>query len=525
MHLSPRRKYIILGIIATLLVALLFLPQILSVALRGTAEQRLARLTGEPVKVTKLTIHLLPPSATFNSVAIGTPQETTGSRSLVTCESATMDVTYGTVFASDPHIKALAVNGLTVNPFVDAQGRSSFVTMINRIPPLRNELPVDKIELREVCIQTYLDAALKQHETETASRPGATHNIDAVPPHKDGEPDGSLSVASVSAQNLVLAPSGTTLGREIWIPTQLSGVLCTAPSLEQHDDPSRLPDGISIAQLKAEVAQSTSPGTPVRLRGVELENVQCASVFSAPGLKPADQRAIDAVRYAFGANEKDSNSPEKSNPAATREQSNPTEPDSTPLIDGVVVESLTVKHCTVETRGPDSLGRQAYWRLNNFDVHGTNLAYGSGKSLREPGMLELSANTGSDSGPGEVKLNIDHITGGFPRASFETHFSVHGLAAAAFNVMLQDRKGPGIQSGQADLAFDGGAHDGNLNVRGVVTLSKDFKAESAVMKIAKLTLGKPSEPLQIGGTLERPKVEMPDALGALVGLARVLPIK
>ena len=491
MIISRTKKYAICGILGGILCIFFVLPMILGAAFRGTAERKLHEAANAPVKLGGLKVHLLPPGATFSELEIGSPDPAAANNPLLKIESVSASVSFGTAFGGDPHITSLSISGLTLNPVVDEQGKSSFSQFLRGMTPRKSELPIDSVVLRKIHIATYISHK-RTHSGAVA-----------------GEADGTLDVAYVSASNLILPALGELLGREVWIKAEIDNVVCTAPAPDTAAPlEGSVPDGIRVAHITVELAQAVSTNEPVKIKRIHLEQPLCATVYSKIGRQPAIQRAVYAVKYGMGTMEPDDGYSENSAAA----------PQGT----GILIESLSIRNGRIETRGPDATGKPAYWRLKDFTVDGENLAYGSVVKPSVPGHLEINSASESSGGPGGLRVGVTNITGGFPKSSFDIHYKIEGIAATAFSVASQDAKGPGIQAGQVAMLFSGPCRNGNLSVDGSLTLSKDFEVDSSMANvIAKIERGSPIETIRVRGTLDCPELTWPSALAGVIGNAIV----
>jgi uncharacterized protein involved in outer membrane biogenesis len=382
MVISRAKTYTLCGILGVLLGIFVVLPMILGAALRGRAERKLHEAANAPVKLGSLKVHLLPPGATFSGLEIGSPDPAAADNPLLLkIDSVSASVSFGTVFGGDPRITSLSISGLTLNPIVDEQGKSSFSEFLRDMTPRKTELPIDSLVMRKIHIATYINHRL-------------THSGAVA-----GEADGTLDVAYVSASSLILPALGELLGREVWIKAELDNVVCTAPSPDTAALPEgSVPDGIRVAHITVELAQAASASEPVKIKRIHLEQPLCATVYSKIGRQPAVQRAVNAVKYGMGTMEPD-DSHSGSSAAAPRGT-------------GILIESLSIRNGRIETRGPDATGKPAYWRLKDFTVGGENLAYGPAVKPSVPGHLEINSESESSGGPGSLQVSVTDITGG-----------------------------------------------------------------------------------------------------------------
>ncbi len=489
MAISRAKKYVLCGILGLILGIVIIVPIVLGSVLRGTAERRLHEATNGPVKLGGFKVHFLPPGATFSELEIGSRDPAAANKPLLKIDSVSVSVPFGTIFGGVPHITSLSISGLVLNPVVDGKGRSSFSTFLRGMTPRKAELQIDSLVLRKIHIATFIDRHLT-HSTATA-----------------GEADGTLDVDEVSASNLILPALGEQLGRQVWIKAEIDNVVCTAPTTDTAaPTEGAVPDGIRVARISVELAQAASASGPVTIKQIVLEQPSCATVYSTRGRLPAAQRALDAVKYGMGTMDPDDNRDENS--TATSQGT------------GILIERLAIRNGRIETRGPDAAGKPAFWRLKDLNVNGERLAYDPAVNASVPGYLEINSESESSGGPGRLRVGATNITGGFPKSSFDIHYKVDGIAATAFSAASQDAGGPGVQSGQIAMLFDGSCRNGNLNVDGSLTLGTNFEVDSAMANmIAQIERGSPIEPIRVRGTLEHPDLTWPRALAGVIGNA------
>ncbi|HOX06929.1 MAG TPA: hypothetical protein PK280_11045 [Planctomycetota bacterium] len=481
---------------AVLAGCVLALPPILGAALRGRAEEGIREAANAPARLGSLSIHLLPPGVTLSKLEIGDPDPAAGNQPLLRADSVRVGVSAGTVFGGAPRLTFLSVSGLALSVPVDGNGESGLSRFLQGMPATRKtELPIETLVLTDLHLATYVDHRL------TRFGPPA------------GDPDGTLDVRLVRVRNLVVPPPGAWLGREAWIHAVVEDAVCSAPASDPTPAPAgSVPDGARVEWIAVELAQAAAAGAPVRVKSIEVQGLECASVYAQKSRPPALDRAIGALILGLGPLE-----PEGPGRGADRSVQ--------PGAAGLLIESLALRRGRYEVRGPDASGRPAFWRLTDLVADGQALAFGAAVATPVPGRLRVASPSESSSGPGQLLLELTDLAGGYPQSSFDVHYRAEGIAGPPFTLVSQDADGPGIAAGWIDVAFDGTCRQGRLAVDGSLTLSPDFAVDSTMAQLlASIERGRPIEPIRVRGTLDSPEASWPGsvsevfrrAMGAIV---------
>ncbi|HYF49953.1 MAG TPA: hypothetical protein VEJ63_11135 [Planctomycetota bacterium] len=475
------RFWIVVGVV--LVVLLFVIPPILGVAYRSRVEAEIQKAVNAPVKVGSLAINLLPPGATLSAVEIGSPDPATGDKPLVQVASLRANVSLGTLLGGNTRVTRLSLNGLNLNVSVNDKNESSFTRFTREMPPSdrKVELPIDVVSISNFQLHTW--------------RAGKKKLI------------GTTGAASIYASGLVLPAPDTLLGRETWIDVDLRGIVLSAPALDEKAAAApegSVADGASVASLSLELAQAPNTESPVQVRDLLISQPELARVYTKPGEVPALNRAIEALELAMGEGE----------PAELRNSGRKGE---APTGTGILIHDMKVSGGRIETRGPDAEGKPAYWRLEDLSVNAKNLAFGPAIKT-ENGELLVEAASTSTSGPGKLKLAMTKISGGYPKWTCDSDYSIEGVAAPPFNVPAREGTKTQIQKGTVAVQLAGPVNRGKLKFEGSVTLSSDFDVSGPQDLAVKAVRGKPMRPLRVGGTLEKPVPDYPNAVARMLGI-------
>jgi len=482
------RFWLITGLV--MVVLFFVIPPILGVAFRGRFESEIQKAVNAPVKVGSVSINLLPPGASLSAIEIGSVDPDAGDQPLIVISSARANVSLGTLFGGKTHVTRLSISALSLNVHINEKSESSFNRFLNEMPVAERtvELPIDVLSISNLQIHTW--AA------------GGKKNLPAAQ-------IGTTAVASVYASGLVLPAPSSLLGREAWIDVDLRGIALTAPALK--DDKAQalsddsVADGAFVEAITLRLAQAPDTESPLLARDVVVTQPQLARVFTRAGEKPGADRAIAALELAMGGAEA---------PPA-RKPGQGEKPSGT----GILVNDLKVTGGRIETRGPDADGKLTFWRLENLSVSGQTVAFGPTVKA-EGGELLIESDSESSAGPGKLKLIVSKLSGGYPKWSCDTEYLIDGVAGQPFTIQTVLSAKTGVRKGSVAMQFAGPIRNGNLNIDGSLTLSKDFEVTGTVQKqVVKLTRGDPIKTIRIRGTIENPDVQYPDALAGALGKA------
>lgn len=469
-------------LVVLLLLVFVVVPAVIGMFAKDKVLAGIQEAVGAPVKASGVSVNLLPPGATISSLEIGNPDPAAGNQPVAKINSLTVSVSWGSVFGNSTHVTGCTINGLDANISVDESGVSSLARLIDGMPPTKRttNLPIDSLVLKHATARVFLSPS-KKTVSVSADQPDATLKID---------------YASVSA--LELAPPGQPLGREIWSTVYVQDVSMIAPGIGIEKDSSGLRDGVYLARLDANFAQSPSEGQPIKVKTVALAGLEIAQVYTTPGVEPAARRASWIIPLGL-------------KPSAKQAKVSG--------IPELLVDVLTIKNSKLETRGTDAGGAPAFWRLNDLKGDAKNLAFGPGVVAPASGSLSLNSTSESPTGPGSFSLEIQEITGSYPRWTWaQATYKLDGMAATAFSVPAQHSTGSAIKSGSVSMEFQGPAQNGQLRLDGSITLSQDLEVTGTVNnQIAKIVRGQPLKTVRVRGTIDKPEIEFPDAFAGLAG--------
>lgn len=491
MTLTRRQRIIRYGAAILLLFVFFVLPAVLGIFLRGTVESKVQAALGAPATLGRLSVHLFPPGATLSNLDIGETNSAAGNQPLAKISSLRASVSLGTVFGGNTHLSSVSIDGATLNVSVNEKGRSTLSQFLAKIPDdgqKKPELPIDSLTLKNVRLNTHLAPKLRA-------------------PGLPAGPDSTLELDYLKLANYIVPPKGELLGREIWSRVDIAGVRCTAPAFDGAVDSSGgVADGLSVRRVSFEMAQAPNTAAPVKFRGLSVDSPEIATVFTKPGRQPAVARALQALELATAEIEnKEKKAPE-------------------PTGCGLLIEGLKVTGGRIETRGPDASDKLAFWRLDDLNVEGANIAVGPKVSAAGPGHLTAESVSESSSGPGGLKLSCKNLAGGYPESSFEFDYKLDGAAAAAFSVRSEEKARARIKSGTVAMELAGPVTEGKLKLDGSITLSTDFEIAPAIgipipgamsKNITRAATGQPLKPLAIRGTLSEPTIDWPTQLKAM----------
>jgi len=472
-----------LYILAALVLLVVLTPFIVDPMVRSRIDAKLkGELPGSSYE--SLVVHFTPMGATIKGLKILNTESTGATQDLVRIDTIDALITTETIFGEGLHLKSMDMTGVHVNIKVDEKGESSFAKYVREKPPSPRKvpLPIDALKLEDVTISTFVAAKLSGAKL------------------KEGSADSVLKVPVVHATGLILPPPGKLLESENWVSVTIDKVETTTPALEGED----AAPCIKVGKTTFELAQAVSFDTPVRLRHFVAEQAEGLTIYTTPGRKPAITRAVLSIQQGFGVKE----------PAAIHESG--TKPE-TPKGMGLLIDDLKISGGRIETRGVAAGGQPAYWRLNAVNVDGKNLAFGANLKPTTSGYLKIQSSTESSSGPGNLTFALTDLQGGYPNWSFKCDYHLENVAAAVFSVIAEEKDHTGVRSGTLSTGFSGSATNGQLNLQGSVTFSPDFEISSTAEKnfAMKLTRGEPISPITITGTIENPKISMPNQLAFL----------
>jgi len=476
-----------LGVLIVLvLLVFVVVPAVIGIFAKDKVLAGIQEAVGVPVKASGVAVNLLPPGATISGLEIGNPDPAANNKHVARVDSLTVSVSWGSVFGNTTHVTGCTVNGLTASISVDDRGVSSLARLLDGMPPTKRttNLPIDSLVVKNVTANVYLSPGKK------------TVSVSA------DQPDSTLKIDYASVSGLELAPPGQPLGREIWSTVYVQDVAMTAPGIGIEKDSSGLRDGVYLKRLDANFAQSPTEGQPIKVKTVAFAGLEIAQVYSTPGVEPAARRASWIIPLGLKPGAK------QGSPAGVPE---------------LLVDMLTIKESKLETRGTDAAGAPAFWRLNDMKGEAKNLAFGPGVVAPASGSILLNSTSESSAGAGNFTLEIQDITGSYPRWTYPNgSYKLDGVAAAAFSVPAQHAAGLTIKSGTISMELQGPARDGKLEMDGSLTLSSDLEVSKPMLgglvnanDFAKIARNKPLRTLRLRGTIEKPDIQMPNGIAGL----------
>lgn len=469
-----------LGVLVVLaLLVFVIVPMVIGIFAKDKVLAGIQDAVGVPVKASGVSVNLLPPGATISGLEIGPPDAAANNQPIAKIDSLSVSVSWGSVFGSATHVTGCTVNGLTASLSVDENGVSSLTRLMDNMPPTKRttDLPIDSLVVKNVTTRVFLAPNRK------------TVNVSA------DQPDGTLFIDYASVSNLVMAPPGAPLGREIWSTVYIQDVQMTSPGIGIEKGSGGLRDGVYLGRLDATFAQSPTEGQPIKVKTIALSKLEIAQVYTTPGVEPAARRASWVIPMGL-------------KPSAKQTKG--------PGIPELLVDVLTIKNSQLETRGTDAAGQPAFWRLNDLKGDAANLAFGPGVVAPAAGHIKLESTSESSLGAGAYALDIKDITGSYPRWTFQASQKLDGMAATAFSVPAQHSTGSAIKSGTVSMEFQGPAQNGQLQLDGSITLSNDLEVTGTVNnQVAKIVRGQPIRTVRLRGTIEKPDVQFPDAFSGL----------
>jgi hypothetical protein len=474
-----RKAKIGIGVLVVLLLIFLLIPMLIGVFAKDKIIAGIQEAVGVPVKAGSVSVNLLPPGATIGSLEIGSPDALANNQPLAKIDSVKASVSWGTVFGGDVHVTGCTISGMTASISVDEHGVSSMTRLIDNMPPSKRNtnLPIDSLVLRNLKTMVFLAPGKKS--------PGVSAD----------QADSTLTIDYASISNLVMAPAGKSLGSEIWSNVSVEGVYLTAPTLGEDKSGGGLSDGVRVGGLEAEFAQSPTEGQPIKVKTLTLSTIALAQVYTTPGTVPAITRASAIL------------------PLGLQSNSSGKKAGGVPEL---LVSAITIQSSKVEVRGTDAAGAPAYWRMNDLKADGANLAFGPGVAAPAAGYFKAGSPSESSAGPGKLELALTDISGSYPHWTFNCVYKLDGVAATAFSIPAQNSSGSAIKSGTVAMSFEGPAQNGNLQIDGSITLSKDLEVTGTLNnQIAKILRGEPIKTVRIRGTLDNPDPQFPDAFAGL----------
>ncbi|MCZ7649548.1 MAG: hypothetical protein M5U26_30530 [Planctomycetota bacterium] len=259
-----------------------------------------------------------------------------------------------------------------------------------------------------------------------------------------------------------------------------------------------LREGLRVARGEAELRTEAGRPKLLMLRRVKLEALRARSYLPSPGEAETLARIWNTLRVGLAGKPG-----ERAEPAGGW---------------SVYLYDLKAEGGLVEFAGPDPHGRTAYWRLDDLMLE--TQQFGVGPLARSPkdrpGFLRLESPTASSEGNGRVRMEWKRLSGSHPEWTYLLELELRGLALPALSTRLGNKADAGFVRGDLDAKFSGPTVAGRLDWSGSLTVSQDTqladpgRSERRSRSLQRLATGEPIQPILITGTLQDPRIEVPD---------------
>ena len=499
MAMSRRRKWC-LAIAVTLALLFLILPPLLGLALRGMVEKKIAAHLNAPVRLGSLYVTLISPGMQLIQLEVGKSAPECAGEPMVRIDRLQLGITLGTLFGGDPHVTTLRIKSAEIHLGCDdKKGAATLARFISQLPPSDRKvpLPIDHVSVRECKIFLHVPKQLMAPQSALEPEPVR------------------IDLRRLSVSDLLLPAPGQAAPKDVWTEIVVTGLSVQAPlkDVPAVADPVEagepLEEGLFVDKISGQIQIPSSLTAPLQIRSVKVEGLQARNLLRGP-LDPETFTRIHAAReFCLKA------PPPK--PAA----------QGMTLGNGsIYLEDLSVGNSSLEIQGPDGNGKPCFWRLTDLNVSLAKFGFGPGAGSPTGGHLKISSPSKSSAGDGNILVEWNDVAGNWPKSSFTKKVEVTGVALAPLSARVQKRSNAGVTQGSLSSEFHGTTTDGKLHWDGSVTLSKDTQLNGAgvtaeiTSRLARVANGAPIKTIRVRGSLDDPKVEMPDFLaGAALYLA------
>lgn len=484
MAMTRRRKWCI-GIAVFLFVFFFVIPPLLGLCLRGYVERKISRETNAPARLGSLWITLLPPGAGLSNLELGETDPRI-QQPLVKLDHLHASVGWGTIFGGPLRVTSLSLGG-EIHLACDENGESALGRFVNGMPlsePAKEPKYLDEITIRDMKIHFHAPGKL--------ANPGGKRAVGTA----------KVEIRRLSLRDLVIPATGRLWPEGRYLRLSVNGLSLRAPFADAAEPPPPIKsgapslEGLELERATAEIALPSDSAAPVRIRRVEAIGLRVRD------LQPEGETRT-LLRLVNAALACTSIPPPKSPPPPGPEMSG-----------AIHVEEA-------EGGGIAALFEQgaSFWCVEDLQLSARRLGVREGAEPPpgETGFLKIKTLTRSNEGDGRIVLEWSELTGAYPKWSFKNKLEIEGLALAPF----ADK----VRKGRAAASFEGEARQGRLSISGKVWLTKDLDLTVPMGNfIADVVLpGKAIEPVKIVGTLEKPELDLPNMVPAvLAGIFRGL---
>jgi len=454
MAMSKGRK-IVVGLAIFLLAVIFILPYVLGMALRANVEKKIAEAVNAPVKLGGLAITVLTPGATLSDLEVGEASALTGGQPLAKIGTLRATVGWGTVFGGDLHVTGLTIKEAQVHVGADEQGASTLAQFLDKMPPTTRAapLPVDSLALRNSRITLHVPKAVIAPKSALTPEPV------------------TIEIGQLDVDSLVLPAPGAAVPKEAWTAVSVSGLSIRSPfkgETAAAAGEGTLPEGLDLQRIEGQLMFPDALTKPLKLQRVRIEGLRFCNVVRQ-GDDPETMERIQIARDACL----------KSPPPK------PGEKGMSLGNGGIYLADFTIAKSAIEVQGPDASGKTAYWRI--ADLQGEIARIGVGPSTaglaESPGLVKLSSPTKSSEGDGTILIEWNDVRGSFPQLSCTQKLEFKRIAVAPYNerILNASANQVGVEKGTVGLDLAGPVTDGNLDLKGHLAFSDDFKTASKGM--------------------------------------------
>jgi hypothetical protein len=484
----------------------LILPFLLGLFMRGSVEKKISEATGAPAKLGGLSISLIPAGAVLSDLTVGESEAAAGNKPLAQIDYLKANVTYGTVFGGDLHVTSLKIRGADVNVGCDESGQSTLAKFLDKMPASTRTaaLPIDSFSVRE--------SRITMHVPKSMTAPASSLEPEPV----------QVELRRLSVDGLVLPAPGLCVPKESWADIRVSGLTVRAAFKSEKaaktDDKKEQAkelteeEGIDVMDIGGQIMFPDAATKPLRIKNVKIDGLRVLNRLR----RPTDPETLEIIQTARGA-------------CLTAPPPKPGEKGMSLGNGGIFVEDVAMGGSTIEIRGPDASGKEAYDRFTDLRLDIAKLGFGPGTAALAdgPGHVKLESPLKTTAGEGNVLLEWTDVKGSWPELSFKKKLVLNGFGLAAVSSRIEKGCGAGVSKGTLSSEFAGTTTNGKIEWDGSVTISKDTQMEGKgftgkmVSSLSSVATGEPIKTIRVRGTLLDPSVDMPDfAAGALYSIGK-----